>query len=196
MVRQADRFDPSGRYPLARWEGLAFTGRNNPKIMKTFLSLVALAILTTISADAKTFKLPNDDFAIASIDMPDSWNPKEVETGIEGQSADDAVYMAVVAVGSEKGMNAEIDDIFEMLKTHDVTLDESSKKENKFKAGSFDATELLFQGKDADGPAAVSITFVPIKDKMVIVTYWVTTAKEKEHQQEVGKIINSLKASS
>ncbi|HYJ04140.1 MAG TPA: hypothetical protein VEX43_03340, partial [Chthoniobacterales bacterium] len=59
-----------------------------------------------------------------------------------------------------------------------------------------DATELLYQGKDDDGPAAISITFVPIKDKLVIITYWVTIAKEKEHQQAVGKIVNSLKASS
>jgi hypothetical protein len=167
----------------------------NP-IMKTLLTLIALAVAGVIAADAKTYKLPNDDFAIASIDMPDSWNPKEVENGIWGQSPDDAVYISVVAVGSEKGMNAEIDDTIEMLKGHNVTLDDSTKKENKFKVGSFDATEILFQGKDEDGPAAVSITFVPIKDKMVILTYWVTTAKEKEHQQEVGKIVNSLKASS
>jgi hypothetical protein len=164
--------------------------------MKTLLALIAVAFLTTLSAHAKTFKLPNDDFAIATIDMPDSWQPKEVENGIEGQSADSAVYMSIVAVGSDKGMNAEIDDVFEMLKTHNVVLDDSTKKENKFKVGSFDATELLFQAKDEDGPAAVSISFVPIKDKLVIITYWVTTAKEKEHQAEVGKIVNSLKASS
>ena len=177
--------------------GLAF---NCPapqnKNMKTLLTLTAIAFLTTISVDAKTFKLPNDDFAVASIEMPDSWNPKEVENGIEGQSPDDAVYMAVVAVGSEKGMNAEIDDIFEMIKKHNVVLDDSTKKENKFKAGAFDATELLFQGKDDDGPCAISISFVPVKDKLVIITYWVTTAKEKEHQQTVGKIVTSLKASS
>ena len=164
--------------------------------MKTLLTLITLAFVGVIVADAKTFKLPNDDFAIASIDMPDSWKPKEVENGIEGQSADDAVYISVVAVGSEKGMNGEIDDTFAMLKKNNVTLDESTKKENKFKAGAFDATELLYQGKDEDGPAAVSITFVPIKDKLIILTYWVTTAKEKEHQEEVGKIVNSLKASS
>lgn len=169
---------------------------DNSKIMKTFLTLIAIALLSTISTDAKTFKLPNDDFTIASIDMPDAWNPKEVENGVEGQSPDDAVYMSIVAVGSEKGMNAEIDEIFEMIKSHNVELDESTKKENKFKAGAFDATELLFQGKDDDGPAAISITFVPVKDKLVIITYWVTTAKEKEHQATVGKIVNSLKASS
>jgi hypothetical protein len=164
--------------------------------MKTLLTLIAITLLGAIAVDAKTFKLPNDEFAIASIDMPDSWKPKEIEKGVEGQSPDDAVYMGIVAVGSEKGMNSEIDDIFAMLKEKNVTLDESTKKEHKFKAGSFDATELLFQGKDEDGPAAISITFVPIKDKMIIITYWVTTEKEKEHQKEVGTIVNSLKASS
>ena len=93
-------------------------------------------------------------------------------------------------------MKAEIDDTFEMLKSHSVVLDESTKKENKFKLGGLDATELLYQGKDEDGPAAISICFVPIKDKLVILTYWVTTAKEKEHLQEVGTIANSLKPSS
>lgn len=164
--------------------------------MKTLLAFITVAFLGATAAEAKTFKLPNDDFAIASIDMPDSWKPKDVETGVEGESPDGAVYMSIVAVGSEKGMSGEIDDIFEMLKSHNVTLDDSTKKENKFKAGSFDATELLYQGKDEDGPTAVSICFVPIKDKLVIITYWVTTAKEKEHLQEVGTIVNSLKASS
>src|SRR3954463_8041265 len=116
--------------------------------MKTLLTLIAIAFVGAIAADAKTFKLPNDEFSIASIDMPDSWKPKEVDRGIEGQSPDDAVYMSIVAVGSEKGMNAELDDVFEMLKTHNVVLDDSSKKENKFKVGSFDANELLYQGKD------------------------------------------------
>ena len=164
--------------------------------MKILLTALSIVILATVSADAKTFKLPNDDFAIASIDMPDSWKPSAFDNGVSGQSADDAVYISVVAVGSEKGMSAEIDDTFEMLKTHNVTLDDKTKKENKFKIGGLDATELLYQGKDDDGPAAISITFVPIKDKMIIFTYWVTTAKEKEHLEEVGKIVNSLKASS
>jgi hypothetical protein len=165
-------------------------------MIKSLLTVLTIAILGAVSADAKTFKLPNEDFAIASIDVPDSWKPKEAENGVFGQSADDAVYLSVVAVGSEKGMSAEIDDTFEMLKTHKVELDDSTKKENKFKIGALDATELLYQGKDQDGPAAVSIVFVPIKDKLIIMTYWVTTAKEKEHLKEVGTIVNSLKPTS
>src|SRR5438045_4400457 len=64
--------------------------------MKTLLTLIAVAFLGTIPADAKTFKLPNEDFAIASIDLPDSWNPKAVDNGVWGQSSDDAVYLSVV----------------------------------------------------------------------------------------------------
>ena len=164
--------------------------------MKTLLTLIALAFLGVVAADAKTYKLPNDEFAIASIDIPESWKPSEVDRGVECQSSDDAVYLSIVAVGNEKGMNAEIEDTFSMLKTHKVTLDDSTKKENKFKIGSLDASELQFQGKDEDGPAAVSIVFVPIKDKVVVLTYWVTTAKEQEHQKEVGTIVNSLKPTS
>jgi len=164
--------------------------------MKTLLTLIAITVLSSVAVDAKTFKLPDDEFPIASIDIPDSWKPKEVDRGVECQSPDDAVYMSIVAVGSEKGMNAEIDEVFEMLKERNVVLDDSTKKEDKFKIGSLDATELSFQGKDDDGPTAVSIVFIPMKDKLIIATYWVETAKEKEHQKDVGTIVNSLKASS
>jgi hypothetical protein len=163
---------------------------------KSLLIVLAIAILGAVSLDAKTVKVPNDDFAIASIDFPDTWSPETITNGVAGESPDKAVYLAAVAVGSEKGMKADIDDTFEMLKAHNVVLDESTKKENKFKVGGFDAQELLYQGKDDDGPCGVSIVFIPIKDKMIIMTYWVTTAKEKEHLEEVGKIVNSLKASS
>ncbi len=47
-------------------------------------------------------------------------------------------------------MNAEINDTFEILKEQKVELDESSKKENRFKINGLDAVELLFQGKDAE----------------------------------------------
>jgi hypothetical protein len=162
-------------------------------MIKTFLTLAAATVLIAIPAHAKTFSVPDEDSAAATINIPDSWNPEEIDNGVAGQSSDDAVYIAVVGVSSEKGMNAEIDDTFAMLKEHKVELDQSSKKENKFKINGLDASELLFQGKDEDGPAAVSITFVPVKNKLLVITYWVSTDKEAAHQEEVGKIVNSLK---
>ena len=169
---------------------------NQHTMIKSVSALFAIVLLGTISAQAKTLKVPSDEFPVASVSIPDSWEPEEINNGVAGTSEDGAVYLAVVAVGNEKGMNAEIDDTFAMLKEHNVELDQDSKKENKFKVNGFDAEEMLFQGKDEDGPAAVSITFVTIKDKIIVMTYWVSTEDEKKHQEEVGKIVKSLKASS
>ncbi|MGZ5553038.1 MAG: DcrB-related protein [Chthoniobacterales bacterium] len=165
-------------------------------MFKSLLSVVVITFLALTVAQAKTLKLPNDEFPIASINIPDSWEPEEINNGVAGTSDDGAVYLSVVAVGTDKGMKAELDDTFAMLKEHDVDLDQASKKENKFKINGLDAEEMVFQGKDEDGPASVSITFVTIKDKLLILTYWVSTEEEKKHQEEVGKIISSLKATS
>lgn len=164
-------------------------------MIKRFAALLVLASLPFAFADAKVFKLPNDEFGVASIDIPQSWEPEEINNGVACNSPDKAVYLSVVAVGSEKGMNAELDDTFNMLKEHNVQLDDKTKKENKFKiGGNLEATELLYQARDEDGPAAVSITFVSVKDKVLVLTYWVTTEKEKENLPAVGKIVNSIKA--
>lgn len=164
------------------------------KAKSIVMFLAISALFATAPAFAKTLKLPNDEFPVASINFPSDWEPEEVNNGVAGQSPDSAVYLAAVAVGNEKGMNAELDDTFDMLKEHKVELDKGSKKENKFDLNGAEVNELLFEGKDEDGPCAVSIAFVPVKDKVVVFTYWVTTSKEKEHQEEVGKILRSLKA--
>jgi hypothetical protein len=163
--------------------------------IKSILRFVAISsLVAALPVFAKTLKLPNDEFPIASINFPSDWEPEEVSNGVAAQSPDSAVFLAAVAVGNEKGMNAELDDTFAMLEDHKVKLDQDSKRENKFELNGAEVNELLFEGKDEDGPCAVSIAFVPVKDKVVVLTYWVSTDREKEHQEEVGKILRSLKA--
>ena len=67
---------------------------------KNILTLVALSSLIAVPAFSKTFKLPNDEFAIGSIAFPSDWEPEEIDNGVAGQSPDSAVYLAAVAVGS------------------------------------------------------------------------------------------------
>ncbi len=165
-------------------------------MIKSILTLVAVSSLVAAPAFAKTLKVPSDEFPIASITMPNDWEPEEINNGVAGESPDKAVYLAAVAVGTKKGMNAELDDTFEFLKEHKVNLDQSTKKENKFTLNGVEVEELIYHGKDEDGPTSVSISFVPIKDKVVVLTYWVTTAEEKKHQEEVAKILHSLKPAS
>lgn len=164
--------------------------------MRNTLALIlAVTVSFTLSAFAKDLKVPNEDFAVASLNIPNNWKPEAIDKGYEAQSPDNAVYLAVVAVGSEKGMNAEIEDTFRFLKEHKVKLDEDSKKEQKFTVNGFEATELVFDGKDEDGAATISLAFVPVKNKVLVFTYWATKSEEGKHEKEIGKILQSIKAS-
>lgn len=161
--------------------------------MKTKSLVLPFLLLSAACALAKPTQVPNAESPAASLTFPDSWTQNKIEGGVEANSADNAVYMSVVVVDNKDDMDAEIDNVFEMLKERKVELDESSKKENKFKIGGMDAEELLFQGKDEDGPTAVSITFVPLKDKVLVITYWVAPEEEAKHTDDIKKIVQSIK---
>jgi hypothetical protein len=162
-------------------------------MIKPLLAILAVTALALAATEAKTVKIPDADDPVASITFPDDWKLEEIDGGYGADSPDEHVYLSAVAVENETDMNAEIDDVFKMLKEHDVELDPATKKEQKFKVNGLDAEELLYQGKDEDGPCGVSIVFIPVKNNLVILTYWVTTAQEAKHQPTVGKIVNSLK---
>ena len=163
---------------------------------KSLFSTLLACTLAAASASAGTFKVPNEDFGIASVTIPDSWKPKEIDKGVEANSPDGEVYVAVDAVGSDKGIDEEINDTFKMLKDNKVTIDASTKKENKFTIAGVDATELQFAGKLEGEAQTISIVFVPIKEKLVVVTYWSSVAgdKDKADSDAVGAILKSLKA--
>src|SRR5580658_4224121 len=104
-------------------------------ILTTFAA--ALCVLNSGSLSAKEFKLPNADFAIATINIPASWKPDAIDNGVEAQTEDTSFYLAVVAAGSEKGVNEDIDGTKEMLKEHKVKIDESTQKTGKGNVNGF-----------------------------------------------------------
>ena len=71
---------------------------------KSLLTILAIALLGAVSTDAKTVKVPNDDFAIASIAIPYSWKLETITNGVTVEIDAKAVYLSVVAVRREKGM--------------------------------------------------------------------------------------------
>lgn len=163
--------------------------------MKKLLLCTLLACtFAAASASAGTFKIPNDDFGVASVDIPDSWKPEAIEKGVQANSPDSEIFLSIEAVGSEKGMKATIEESFKMLTDAKVTVDASTKHEQTFKVAGVDATELVYKGKLEGEDQTVSIVFVPIKDKVLVMTYWATASKEKDHSAEIGKIANSIKA--
>jgi hypothetical protein len=158
--------------------------------------LAAFCLTQAGSLSAKDFKLPNADFAIASINIPGSWKPEAVDNGVEAQSADDSFYLSVVAAGTEKGVQADLDATKDMLKEHKVKIDESTQKTGKGNVNGFPTESVTIKGKDEEGPCTVTILLVSIKDKVVIFTYWFNDSELSKHEKEVMAIQESLKASS
>jgi len=158
--------------------------------------IVAISLLYSGSLFAKEFKLPNDEFAIASVDIPKSWKPEAVEHGVEAQTEDGSFYLSIVAAGTDKGVTADIEATKDMIKEHKVKIDESTEKTGKGKTNGFDTESVTIKGKDEDGPCTITILLVSIKDKMVVITYWFTDADLDKHLKEVDAIQSSLKASS
>lgn len=153
------------------------------------------SLVLAVSASAGTFKVSSaTDKPVASVTMPDSWKPTAAGNTVVGYTPDGEVYMSVDAIDSADDVDEALKETDDVLKQSNVTIDESSKKVNKFKINDFDATEILFQGKLKDEPQGVSIVVVPIKGRALVITYWTSVAGEKEHQVEVGKIFNSIKA--
>ncbi len=166
------------------------------KIPQLITPLLLAASLCAGAVQAKEFKLPNDEFAIASINIPGSWKPEAVDHGVEAQTEDGSFYLSVVAVGNDKGLQADVDATKDMLKEHKVKIDESSEKTGKGNVNGFPTESMTIKGKDEDGPCTVTILVVTIKDKAVVITYWFTDTELSKHEKEVDDIQKSLKAGS
>lgn len=167
--------------------------------MKTSSLRVALFTALTLAAGlvssswAEEFKIPGKR-PVISVTYPDTWKPEEIDRGVQGQTADTAVYLAVEVTKSEKGMNEIIDGSFDMFKEHKVEVDKSTRKVNKMQIAGQDAEEMLFTGKDEDGPTAISITTFTVGEHVVIISYWASTESEAKYHAAITKIIGSIKA--
>ncbi len=159
----------------------------------SLLTAVLLAAGLVASSRAAEFKIP-DKHPVISVTYPDSWKPEAIDRGVQAQTADTAVYLSVEATKSEKGMNEIIDGSFDLFKEHKVEVDKSTRKVNKLQIAGQPAEEMLFTGKDEDGPAAISITTFTVGESVVIISYWASTESEARYHAEIAKIIGGIKA--
>ena len=162
-------------------------------------SIIAVPVLCLVSlclcsahADAKAFKL-GDDAGVAWISIPDQWEPKKIEDGVEGTSPDKETYVAaeVIEANDIEGALKEELQFFDKEK---IKLKEGTQKEKKMEFSGLPAYDISWDATDADGPTHVSATLIKISDsKMLMVTYWGTEAGEKSNIKELQEISQSVK---
>lgn len=152
--------------------------------------LFSLALLTP--SFAKTFKIPEEG-SFVSITIPDDWQSKEIDSGVESQSADNEVYFAVETTDA-KGMDKAIEDAVKFLQEQGVTVDSKTMKQSEGKINGMDGVDVTWNGKDKEGDAIISLTILAAKkEKAVLITYWASPEGTKKHAKELDAILKSVK---
>jgi hypothetical protein len=163
--------------------------------MKRFASLAILALgLAVSAANAATFPVPSED-PIATVKIPDSWDPKTYDGGVEATSADGGIYVAIEQVAAEDVKSATEEGLKFFIKSG-VEINFDSQKTNDTKINGLYAYDMSFTGKDKDGAANISLTLVQTNatGKFLMLYYWGSPAGEKANTSDLVTISDSIQA--
>jgi hypothetical protein len=155
--------------------------------------LIALA-LSPGFASATTFPIPADD-PIATVSIPEDWNPQAYEGGVEATSSDGKIYVAIEQVAAADVKTATEEGVKFFVKSG-VEIDANSGKTKEIKINNLDAFDMTFTGKDKNGPANVSLTLVATNanGKFLLLYYWGSSEGEQANMGDLKKISDSIQA--
>ena len=122
-------------------------------MLKSLLAACLLFALPTL-ANAKAFKI-GDDEPVSWVSIPDTWEPSEIDNGVEGTSPDKETYVAAEIVDAKEIDDAvkEEDKFFAKQK---IKIKPDTKKEKETTVNGLKAFDYSWDATDADGPTHVS----------------------------------------
>jgi len=153
--------------------------------------LCAILIAPAFSA---THKVPADD-PIASIEISDKWQSKELGEGIEATSPDGAVCFLVIPAEANKVAESMGEAMRYVRNKSGITVKSDSIQRELGKLNGMETRKVSWQGKDMKGgDVTIRFTIVSIaENKPLLVAYWGSPEAEKKHEAELNKILRSLK---
>jgi hypothetical protein len=151
-----------------------------------------LGAAAPLPAWAKVFPIPTDD-PIATINVPDAWEPDTFEGGVEMNSPDNEVYIAAEQVEADDLTDAVAETVKTLAKDG-LEIDTSTKKEKDITINGLKAHDLAYTGKDKDGPCNFSITLVetPKPNVFLMLSYWGSDEGEKTNAEALTAIAQSI----
>lgn len=158
-----------------------------------FSLTVAALILSVSTTWAATFALPESN-ASATIEVPDSWKPHQVEGGVEGGSPDGKVYVFVQVIKGKDGADAA-DAGGKWFETQGVKFDEKSLISKNVEINGMKGFNLSVLGTDKIGPTQVSMSFFQTKnpEEFVMISIWGDESLADQNLTDVGLIGASIK---
>jgi hypothetical protein len=143
-------------------------------------------------AAAKSYTIP-DPNPVAVVTLPDDWDTKEIAKGIEADSEDEEVYIAV-EVTEMSNVAKTIEESILWLKSKDVVIDPATQQQSEVNINGIPGFMVKWSGKDNDGPTNVSLTILVLSEtKGLLLTYWASPDGEKDNLKALKAIAESIK---
>ena len=161
---------------------------------RLIVAALAALLMMPVAAFAKTFPIPSDD-PIATISIPEKWEPQPYEGGVEATSADGAVYVAVEMVRASDVESATTEGI-EWFAKQGVKIDVNSLKTQEVKLNGLDAFDIEMAGEDSKGPTQAGLTLVATnaQGKFLMVYFWGSEKGQQDNIADLKSIAQSLQA--
>ncbi|BAT60483.1 hypothetical protein GJW-30_1_03027 [Variibacter gotjawalensis] len=154
-------------------------------------ALACAAFAASSPAIAKSFTI-GDDRPVAVIVVPDSWNPKPIEDGVEATSPDNKVYIAAEAV-EIANVEEALKQAVEYYQEEGITL-EGPPIQKESKINDLDAIDIVWKARDKDGPTFAALTFVILNAKdSVLLYFWGDAEGAKLNEPALKAIGESIK---
>ena len=158
-----------------------------------FSMTIAALLLSASTSVAATFSLPGTN-AIATIDIPDSWQPTQVDGNVEGLSPDGKVY-ANAKIVQGKDVADAADAGGKWFESKGVKFDESSYISKDFESNGMKGFNISVLGTDNIGKTQVSMSFFQTKnpEEFVMVSIWGDESLVGQNLTDVNAIGASVK---
>ena len=154
-------------------------------------ALISLWILSD-AALAKTYPIPSEN-PVATINIPNSWEPNEYDGGVEGTSKDGQFYFAIEAVDS-KDIGEATKEGINWFKKQGVKFDVNSQTTSESILNDLPVLTITFKGRDKDGPTEVTLVLVKTlkKNRFLLIYGWGSESAVEANNKDIDKILTSL----
>ena len=154
--------------------------------------LAAAFLAFSPAVQAKVYSIPSKD-AVATVDVPEKWEPNETDDGIELNSEDATIYMSIDAVKADNVANAVSDKVL-LLTKQGLVIDETTKKASDTEQNGLKLHSFHYQGKDDDGPTNFGINLVEtgVPNTYLLLAFWANDEALVANEKTLNAITNSV----
>jgi hypothetical protein len=160
-------------------------------LMRIYWGAFCLFFSLSLPAFAETFKLPVREPIVAFV-LPDSWKPTATDAGLQANSVDGEIYLAVEFVDADS-LNDMIDATVTFLDEQGVKVEKNVKSKGYSTLNDMSISHTTYNATDKDGPCEVSLSFLTVAPgKGLMITYWGSTDAADKHKESLAKILGSI----